>query len=102
MKYLSNILVSGFGKGYILHQELIEKYNFDSNILVCNIFTPELYIYLNKCKGIIIEHGGKLCHAAIVAREANIPCVRIENATKLFKNGQKIEIKENGEVVILD
>lgn len=102
MKYLSNILVNGKARGELINiTENMGTANFKENIIVCKVFVPKLYIYLSNCKGIIIEKGGILCHAAIVARESNIPCVRIENATKIFKTGQKIEIKENGEIILL-
>ena len=37
-------------------------------------------------KGIVVEHGGILSHASIVARELGIPAViGIKNACKKFK-----------------
>ncbi|MBU0628437.1 MAG: hypothetical protein KKC75_04555 [Nanoarchaeota archaeon] len=45
------------------------------------------------CKGIIVEHGGLLSHAAIISRELNLPCViGARNATKLLKDGQTVTI----------
>jgi phosphohistidine swiveling domain-containing protein len=43
--------------------------------------------------GIVTDHGGMACHAAIIARECNIPCiVGTGNATKAIKTGDEIEI----------
>ena len=56
------------------------------------------------CKGIIVEHGGLLSHAAIISRELNLPCIiGLKNATKTFKDGQIITINGfTGEVKIHD
>ncbi len=55
-----------------------------------------------KAKAVITDFGGILCHAAIVARELKIPCVvGTKIATKILKNGDKIEIDiKNGTVKI--
>jgi phosphohistidine swiveling domain-containing protein len=43
--------------------------------------------------GIVTDHGGTTCHAAIIAREHGIPCiVGTGNATKRIGNGDVIEI----------
>jgi pyruvate,water dikinase len=43
--------------------------------------------------GIVTEYGGVLCHAAIVSREFNIPCVTCaENAMALIEDGETITI----------
>jgi len=46
-----------------------------------------------KAKAVVTDLGGILCHAAIVSREFEIPCVvGTKNATQVLKNGDKIEI----------
>jgi phosphohistidine swiveling domain-containing protein len=50
---------------------------------------------------VVTDHGGIACHAAIVCREFNIPCiVGTGNATEKIKDGDMIEIY-NGKVKIL-
>lgn len=45
------------------------------------------------CRGLIVENGGILSHAAIISRELNLPCViGVKNATSLLKNGQNVII----------
>ncbi|MFH1406065.1 MAG: PEP-utilizing enzyme, partial [Nanoarchaeota archaeon] len=47
-------------------------------------YTP----YLQQCAGLITESGGRYSHAAIYARENNLPCITgVENARKLFSEG---------------
>lgn len=52
---------------------------------------PELLYQLDKVKGIVTEYGGLLCHAAIVARELNIPClVGVDDVTSKIQQGDEI------------
>ncbi|MFH0700998.1 MAG: PEP-utilizing enzyme [Candidatus Woesearchaeota archaeon] len=62
-------------------------------ILVCPMTNPDFVPLLHKAKAIVTDQGGILCHAAIVSREFNIPCiVGTEIATKIFKDGDLIEV----------
>ena len=62
-------------------------------IIVAKNTTPDIVIIIHKVKAIITEINNKLCHAAIIAREYNIPLIMgVDNATKKFKNGQEIKI----------
>ena len=62
-----------------------------NTILVVPNTDPSWATLLLQAKGIITNTGNLLCHAAIVAREFEIPCiVGTINATEVLKNGQKI------------
>jgi pyruvate,water dikinase len=53
--------------------------------------------------GVIVEVGGLICHAAMVARELGIPAVVLKNATRLIPDGALVEIDaDRGAVRILD
>lgn len=70
----------------------------NGDILVTIMTNPEFVPYLSKVAGIVTDYGGVTCHASIISREMKIPCiVATENATKVFKDGELIEIddKEN-------
>lgn len=55
---------------------------------------------MKKAKGIITNTGSALCHAAIVSRELDIPCiVGYDNATKLFPTGTRIKLDANNNVI---
>ena len=61
------------------------------SILVANHPSCELSRYQHKMKGIVTDHGGIGCHAAIVAREHGIACiVGVVNATKHLHTGDII------------
>lgn len=60
---------------------------------------------LKRFAGIVTDHGGSNCHAAIIARESGIPCVvGTGDATKRIKTGDIIEINatvNQGQVKII-
>ncbi len=52
--------------------------------------------------GVIVEVGGLICHAAMVARELGIPAVVLKNATRLIPNGSLVELDaDEGRVTII-
>lgn len=78
--------------------------NIDFDIIVAKHTDPGWTTLLGLCKGLIVEHGGILSHAAIVSRELGIPTViGLENATQVLKDKQWIELNgDTGEIRILD
>ena len=53
--------------------------------------------------GVIVEVGGLICHAAMVARELGIPAVVLKGATSLIADGMLIELDaDTGRVTILN
>ena len=82
----------------IKNQQIIELP--PGTILVASVVTPDWLPVLQQIGGIITEQGSLTSHAAIIARELGIPAVvGIDNATKLFQNGDRLLIDgDNGEV----
>lgn len=74
--------------------------NFEGKILVTKQTDPGWTIIFPLLKGLIVERGGMLSHAAIVARELNIPCiVGVDNATTFIKDGSHIQMDlDKGEI----
>lgn len=72
-------------------------------ILVAPMTTPEFVPILKKAAAIVTDEGGITSHAAIVARELNIPCIiGTKVATKVLKDGDLIEVNaEKGLITIL-
>ncbi len=72
--------------------EKVAKMN-QGDILIAETTAPELIIACKKAAAIVTDMGGLLSHAAIVSREFGIPCiVGTENATKVFKDGDLVEV----------
>jgi len=70
------------------------------DILITFMTTPEYVPILRKAAAIVTNEGGITCHAAIVSRELNIPCVvGTKNATQVFKDGDKVEVRANHGIV---
>jgi phosphohistidine swiveling domain-containing protein len=74
------------------------------DILVSQITYPSLLPAMKKAGAIITNVGGVICHAAIIARELNIPCiVGTKFATKVLKDGDLVEVDaDTGVVRILE
>ncbi|MFH1784904.1 MAG: PEP-utilizing enzyme [Candidatus Micrarchaeota archaeon] len=69
-------------------------------ILITSMTTPDFVTAMKRAGAIVTNEGGVLCHAAIVSRELNLPCiVGTRIATKIFKNGDMIEVDGNLGVV---
>jgi phosphohistidine swiveling domain-containing protein len=65
----------------------------NDQILVVPSTSPSYVPLMRKAKALITDHGGMMSHAAIVARELNLPCiVATKQATKVLKTGDKIII----------
>lgn len=86
----------------ILENSQLDKIR-EGDIIITPMTTPDFIPYLDKIKGIVTDEGGLLCHAAIIAREFNIPCiVGTENATSTIKDNDLIELNAyTGEVKII-
>ena len=65
----------------------------DNAILVTEMTDPDWVPIMKRARGIVTDHGGRTCHAAIVSRELGIPAVvGTSKATEVLKNGQEITI----------
>jgi len=70
------------------------------DILVTEMTTPDFVMAMEKAKAIVTDLGGITCHAAIVSRELGIPCiVGTNNATKILKNGDIVEVDADKGIV---
>ncbi len=70
------------------------------DIVVSPMTTPAIVSGLKKASGIVTDEGGMLCHAAVISRELNIPCViGTKIATKVLKDGDLVEVDANKGVI---
>ena len=65
-------------------------------VLITSMTSPEYVPAMKKAGAIITDKGGVTCHAAVVSRELGVPCVvGTQNATKVFKTGELVEVNAN-------
>lgn len=70
------------------------------DILVTSMTRPEFVPLMKMAGAIITNEGGITCHAAIISRELNIPCiVGTKIATEILKNGDKVEVDANKGII---
>jgi phosphohistidine swiveling domain-containing protein len=73
--------------------DVYPEMDLEGKILITTMTTPYIIPYAMKAQGIVTDNGGTLCHAAIIARENNIPCiVGTGIATEVLKTGDIIEM----------
>lgn len=62
-------------------------------VLVAATTSPDWEPVMKTAAAIITDHGGRTCHAAIIARELGVPAlVGCGNATTVLKNGTRVTI----------
>ncbi len=72
----------------------------EGDIIISINTTPDLMPVLKKCKAIVTDEGGLTCHASIVSRELNKPCiVGTKFATKVFKDNDILEVDADKGIV---
>ena len=70
------------------------------DIIIAPMTRPEYVPLMEKASGIITDEGGITCHAAIISRELNIPCIiGTQVATEILKDGDIVEINANEGIV---
>ncbi len=115
-KEMFNILVKSIGKrdlkGAIANKgiaagkvKIIEvKADFSKiqkgDILVATMTRPEFVPLMKIAGAIITNEGGITCHAAVISRELNKPCIiGTQVATEVLKDGDLVEVDANKGVV---
>lgn len=72
----------------------------EGEILVTSMTTPEYLPAMKKAAAFVTDEGGITCHAAIVAREMEKPCIiGTKNATKVLKDGDMVEVDADNGIV---
>jgi len=70
------------------------------DILITGMTRPEYLMLMKKSGAIVTDAGGVLSHAAITARELKKPCIiGTQVATKVFKDGDMVEVDANKGIV---
>jgi len=70
------------------------------DILVVSMTTPDYIVAMEKASAFVTDEGGITCHAAIVSREMEKPCIiGTKIATKVLKDGDLVEVDAKRGVV---
>jgi len=84
------------GKAAIIRKSSDYKRLPNKSIVVTQMTRPDMILDTDKILGIVTDLGGSLCHAAIIAREMQIPCVvGTQKATEIIKNKSLISLDGN-------
>ncbi|MEK6889554.1 MAG: PEP-utilizing enzyme [Nanoarchaeota archaeon] len=101
-EFKGRVACKGFVTGkakVILGTDDFHKFN-KGDILVAANTSPDFVPIMKKASAIIAEDGGITSHTSVVSREMGVPCiVGINNATKIFKDNELIEVDANKGVV---
>ncbi|HWB39043.1 MAG TPA: PEP/pyruvate-binding domain-containing protein [Candidatus Saccharimonadales bacterium] len=92
---VNGIVASNGGRHFVNGEVVVVGSPADSieqgKILVVPSTSPSYVPLMRKAKALITDHGGMMSHAAIVAREFNLPCiVGTKQATKVLQTGDKV------------
>jgi phosphohistidine swiveling domain-containing protein len=99
------VACKGVGKGKIkivLTQDDFSKFN-QGDILVAHMTRPEYVPLMKIASAILTDEGGLTCHAAIVSRELDVPCiVGTQVATTALNDNDEVEVDaDNGTIKVL-
>lgn len=97
-----NIACKGFAKGKVMIiNDPKDMKGFQRGDVLLSITTSaSLMPALEKCAAIVTDEGGIMCHAAVISRELNKPCIiGTKHATKVFKNGDIVEVDANKGII---
>lgn len=84
-------MVKGIAKIINVPEDMIKMNQGD--VMISSSTNPNLVPAMKKASAIVTDIGGVICHAAIVSREMNIPCViGTKIATKVLADGDKVEV----------
>src|SRR5690606_27474990 len=92
---------SAFGKAVIVKDAVEAKEKIVPGSVMVAIGTDrEMVSLLENCSALITEEGGLTSHAAVVGINLGIPViVGVEDATKIFKDGQDITVDSTRGVI---
>ncbi len=85
----------GIGRGVVKYIKDVSEINLieEGDILVTEMTNPDMVPAMKKAAAVVTDEGGRTCHAAIVSRELQIPCVvGAKGATEALKTGMEITV----------
>jgi pyruvate,water dikinase len=81
------------GRVRILTSPNQQREFLDGEVLVAEMTSPDWVPAMRRAAALITDGGGVTCHAAIVSRELQLPCVvGTSNATTSLRTGQEVTV----------
>ena len=91
-------IARGFVRRVMGHKQIEELKK--GEILVSSMTIPDFLPAMKKAAAIVTNEGGVLCHAAILARELQKPCITgTKFATHILRDGDYVEVDANNGIV---
>lgn len=86
----------------IMRTEQVREFQ-QGEVLVANMTHPDYMPAILKAAALVTDEGGIVCHAAVISRERNIPCIiATGDATKVLQTGDRVLVDANtGTIKIL-
>lgn len=91
-------VVEGLVKVVLTESDMVKVCQGD--ILVSPMTLPNLLQAIRKAGAIVTDEGGIMCHASIISRELEKPCIiGTKIATKVLKDGDLVEVNARSGVI---
>lgn len=88
-------------KGKARHLKTLKnQYSDDNEIVIAEHLEPELVGFFPRTSGCLVDMGGALSHAAIVARELDYPILVLAGCSSTVCDGDFIEVSAEGAISI--
>lgn len=88
------------GSAIVIHKFSESDKVKSGDILVTPVTAPAWSPVVARCKAVVLDSGGTMCHAAIIAREEGVPSVvGTRYATRWIKTGDIIRVDGNTGIV---
>ncbi|HBU07377.1 MAG TPA: hypothetical protein DEB09_04835 [Candidatus Magasanikbacteria bacterium] len=88
------------GRVRLVEPHVLNQQFEEGEILVTRMTTPDLMSIIKKALAIVTNEGGVTCHAAIISRELNKPCIiGTKIATDALKDGDIVEVDANNGII---
>lgn len=85
----------GIARGKVKMIKDITEINLveEGDVLVTGMTNPDMVPAMKKAVAVVTDEGGRTCHAAIVSRELQIPCiVGVGDATRVLTSGEFVTV----------
>ncbi len=78
-----------------------DKVYCKDDVVVLNTHMTQNVLQLKDAGAILSSEGGITCHASILAREMNVPCLVGVKGLKELKEGTKVKVDTTDELIII-